>query len=217
MEDVALRLFVIAMFCLPLLSCSCARVSAVSAAEAPAVASSGDGGATAAVAVIGAGHDEAEEAIGASVASDLVAVHVGVVSDLAAARVAAGASGAGTLIACKVLAYSPYDPSRVSISYTVTDAGHGKPSWEDVMRSSRRASARDDVGSGVRRRSLTGAVEVDAGDERTLNEYASARLGERWGGPHDLLEAEILLRDPARFLQFAAGRVVEEVRATVLP
>jgi hypothetical protein len=191
---------------------SCARLTApvveapLPGSGAPATVAHGRARAERiAVAMISRSPGEIERTLGAALAAELDAVEVDAAGDAQRARALAGRAGAARLVTCEVVEHAVYDPMRLTVRLSRADVADAGLSARDVERLTRSAFA--PRAAAPRETERAECVTVDAGAEPTLIEYALRHLGDSFGADQYLLEAEILLRDPARFVPFAAAQI----------
>jgi hypothetical protein len=157
---------------------------------------------------------EAARTLCGPLAASLGADHLGLHETLVEAKAEAMKRTVETLLAFSIVEYVPYDPSRIVIRAELVETGAGRVSAQDLVAFEHAPCAPDaPLGTSGLRWSTT--VSVDAGSERTLSEFADRHLTTHQDSTQDILEAEILLRDPARFLPFAARQVAEAVRVSL--
>lgn len=154
---------------------------------------------------------EAAEALAAPLAGACSAEALGIRGSMEECRAAARECGVERLVTCRVIEYDPYDPQRLVVGLAVEDAGcPSRMSADEVMALGRGiggARPRREA----RRRPFEKTVSIDLATRTKswmLAYAAEIGLGE---SPEDLLEAEILLRDPARFFPFAARHIARQV------
>jgi hypothetical protein len=153
----------------------------------------------------------AERRLGEALAAELGGRNLGMMRRDAASHAVASAAGSGRVLACTVSAYVPYDPVRLVVRIELHEAGPRPMSTHEVLAlgTSPSASPSERVSSAA-----GGAhVAIDFGSEEVLAAYAMSQEGGRRVDAVDLLEAEILLRDPARHFPFAARRIASVVQA----
>jgi len=153
---------------------------------------------------------DTEELLAGSLAAELGARPLGTCATADEARLLASRSGCSRLFVCEVLEYVPYDPSRIVVRLAEFEVSPPGIPAAAAMRLFRDPAA--ETSPGAARPLRTALVGVDAGDDGVLREYAL-----REGLPASesgLLEAQVLLRDPARFLPLAAGAIAAALRAS---
>jgi hypothetical protein len=166
------------------------------------------------IAVIAADSETRREAarlLAAPLAAECLAEPLGVARSLDECLAAARERGLDKVVTCRLIEYDPYDPARLVVNVTLDEAGGS------LHTSAREAMAlgRSTGGRSRRTRGPSTTVEIDLGAPAKSNGWirafaTDAGLGE---SPDGLLEAEILLRDPARFFPFAAEQIAARIPA----
>lgn len=158
---------------------------------------------------------EAARFLVAPLAAEYLAESLGVARSPDECLAAARERGLDMLVTCRVIEYDPYDPARLVVGITLDDAaGSGRMSAREAM-----ALGRSTGGPSRRARGPAKTIHIDLGassgskgsrgSKGWIRAYArDAGLGE---SPESLLEAEIFLRDPARFFPFAAKQIAARV------
>lgn len=166
-----------------------------------------------ATAVVSDSQGDAERLLASALASAVGATDLGHAASGRAARTAARATGADYVLICRIQKYDPYDPQRLVLDLALLDVASGRLSAADVMALGWTAALPPEARA--REKTLWSArAEIDAGSDEMLRTFALERgfIGTR----KDIVEASILIRDPARFFPFAARLVASRVpvRAT---
>ncbi len=146
---------------------------------------------------------EAAEALAGSLAGECSAEALGVKGSMDECLAAARERGVEGLVTCRVIEYDPYDPQRLVVSLTLARPGGAlRMSAQEVMALGRDVGRSPGFSTTHHESSTTVKIGL-SGDWYVL--YAKhIGLGT---SPEDLLEAEILLRDPKRFFPFAAREI----------
>ncbi len=144
-------------------------------------------------------------------AAEYLGESLGVARSLDECLAAARERGLDSLVTCRVIDYDPYDPARLVVNITFDEAGSFRHMSAREAMALGRSTGVGAAGSSSRARDLAKTIHMDLGapSKGLIRAYAmGAGLGE---SPEGLLEAEILLRDPARFFPFAAKQIAASI------